>query len=195
MNGTWPTRVGLGMLALFLVSAHALAAQTPLPGQANQNQPDPLRLGPLVFGESSITDVEDFIGESLRCGDPTPMGPEDGFEMVGCLAADSNTRRYPEASFMNGRLVTLRYLPLYDGPVDRILDSIRRDTGLSPVMRQGEEDDVRGLRYWVFSDGEGEHLVMVSEVRLRDTGERRLRISFWMEEESWYSLPPRPGGA
>jgi len=178
---------------LFLALGMALPFASPVAAQLG-----PPRLGPVVLGESSRSVIEGFVGETLSCelteeADPEWQSPKVEY----CTASSPESQRLPEALLVDGMAVSFRYLPKFDGPISDVLDTVSRTLGVTPRMSQGS-GTFAGLRYWEFPLGG--HQVFVSEVRLRDTGAQRIRISMFLDPSLWMpdaalyeNLPGGPG--
>ena len=144
-------------------------------------------IGELSLWLSGVEELEEFIGEPIRCGEPTGYGdPDLGIFLTGCRSESPDTERHMEAYLSNGRLVMLRYMPVFSGPAEQVVRRLEQDNNQTATQHHGEQRSVRDLRYWDLSwDG---HTVVVAEVRLIETGEQRVRISLVLSPEYWDPL-------
>lgn len=165
----------------------AAPATAQVPPPPIQEETEPLEVGPITMGSAGPDAVQDFLGEPLSCQVQNEAVPEmDVPEAHFCRAAHPNqSPRLPEAYFVDREVVYLRYMPVYDGPIETIVDSFEDLTGTPPLEERGEEG-MEDLRYWTFSMDR--HHVVVAEVRLE--GRVRPRIALMVAPSEWLPEPP-----
>lgn len=142
------------VVVLFLLcgfSATSLAAQQ-----------DPLKLGPLVFGQSGKQELANFLGEKIECVD-TPYQYE-GTPLRACAPVDPKaTDTFAQSFLVDGKVKMVRYLVDPSAQLSHVQQQLADMYGQPVYSGQGQGSRVEGLRFWEYDPGVG--CVLLSEVR------------------------------